>query len=61
MCKFCFRNLVRNNYVKKKGELVCPNKTCKKPLVYYQVKEIVDPAVLSKLENELNSSAFNLI
>ena len=61
ICKYCFRNYVRNNYVKKKGELTCPLKECKKPLVYYQIKEIVDPAVLTKLESELNSKAFNLI
>jgi hypothetical protein len=51
MCKFCFRNYVRNNFVKSKGELKCPSKKCKSSIYYYQIKEIVDPAVLGKLED----------
>ncbi len=61
ICLYCFRNYVRNNYVKCKGELKCPNKKCKANILYIQIKQIVDPAVLNKLEEELNSKAFDLI
>lgn len=61
ICIFCFKDYVRNNFVKLKGEMKCPDKDCGQPIPYIQVKQVVDSTVLLKLESELNSKSLDLI
>ncbi len=59
ICKYCFRNYVRNNYIKKDGQLNCPTKGCGTQISIYQIQQIMDPIVFSKLDTELNSKFMN--
>jgi hypothetical protein len=61
MCKYCFRNYVRNNFVKSNGQLKCPSKKCSAEIQVMQIQQIVDPTVFAKLDSELNSKFMSLL
>ena len=47
ICNYCLRNYIHKHFVKSKGELQCPRKDCHTRLNYYQIREVMNKAVLN--------------